>query len=214
MKAANYKLIVITLFALSSWAQSAKLKVTPADYEKWGTLSGELISPDGKWVSCKMEYQSGNDTLFVTNTTTLKRRDFPGAASATFSPDSKKMAIKFHDFRLEIHDLKNHEIKTYSGIKRFDFLSNGNELMLQENQSKGQDLKLHDVNHTVLAQIQNATDYSIGNRGDIAVISESGVTVIHNKNGMLSNILSDRNAKYNRLNWSKSGNSVVFFFFF
>ena len=30
MKAANYKLIVITLFALSSWAQSVKLKVTPA----------------------------------------------------------------------------------------------------------------------------------------------------------------------------------------
>lgn len=211
MKVANYKLIVITLFALSSWAQSAKLKVTPADYEKWGTLSGELISPDGKWVSCKMEYQSGNDTLFVINTTTLKRRDFPGAASATFSPDSKKMAIKFHDFRLEIHDLKNHEIKTYSGIKRFDFLSNGNEVMLQENQSKGQDLKLHDVNHTVLTQIQNVADYSIGNSGNIAVISESGVAVIHNKKGMLSNILSDRNAKYNRLNWSKSGNSVAFF---
>jgi hypothetical protein len=44
-----------------------KKPLTEAEYGLWGTLKQEQLSKNGKWVSYRVTYESGEDTLFVMN---------------------------------------------------------------------------------------------------------------------------------------------------
>ncbi|MEA9414306.1 alpha/beta hydrolase family protein [Flavobacterium sp. PL02] len=65
-----------------------KKTLTEKDYHLWGTLRNEKISPNGSWASFAMQYDSGEDTLFVKNTRTNKRYSFPKGYSGTFGSDN------------------------------------------------------------------------------------------------------------------------------
>lgn len=199
-------IIIIGLFTVSCFAQSAKLKVTSADYIKWGTLAEKVISPDGQWVSFKMQYESGNDTLFVVNTKTSKQIAYPTAISAAFSFDSNKIAIILPDSQLQLIKLKENSTERFSGVKKFEFLSDGNYLLTKSNQTNGQDLLLLTNKLVPLSRIENFTEYAIGSTGNIAVISKNGISIIHaaKKLGTIS-VLSDSSSNYKRLRWSRSG---------
>src|SRR5690606_20601202 len=96
-----------TLAVLSitaAFAQS-KLKLGREDYEKWHTLSGVGISPDGRWSSYKLDYEKASDTMFIQQIKSSNKRSFPNATQIAFSPDSKSAVISYQDDAIAIYNL-------------------------------------------------------------------------------------------------------------
>lgn len=212
MKYLDYKIIVVGLFTLSAWSQSAKLRMTVDDYGKWGTLSEEKISPDGRWVSCKMEYQSGSDTLFIVNAKTGKTQSFPQGISARFSPDSKQFAVSFPDNKMKLINIVDHTEIYFSKVVRFDLLSAGKYVLMRNNQSNERELQLFDRSNKVLWQTSKMIDYTIGNDGKLAVnYGSSIITLSTTEKPNPREIFSDTTADASRIVWSRSGSSLAFF---
>ena len=87
----NIKLLLVSFLILpfvncSLWGQEVQKKqLTEADYHLWGELRQDKVAPNGAWISYKMEYESGIDTLFVSNSTTKKTYYFPSANNSLFA---------------------------------------------------------------------------------------------------------------------------------
>lgn len=78
---------LLMLMTLSMQAQP-KNKIRTEDYNKWGELKDEKMASNGKWISYKMDYAVGTDTLFLQNVATGERQKFPNGNQAEFTPDS------------------------------------------------------------------------------------------------------------------------------
>lgn len=211
MNTIRFIIAFCVIVGLSANAQQGKLKVTPGDFEKWGTLSGEIMSPNGKWAAFRMEYESGKDTLFLQNLDKGKQDYFPNGHLIAFSPDSKRIAIRLQDNSIRLIDLANKNAVAYSAVMRFDFLPGGKYLMLCENTGQNV-LSLFDQEHQLLAENADVSDYSVSRQGKVAII-ESGAVSLLDVTGLkkVSKITTDTLSSYSRIHWSKSGRSLVFF---
>lgn len=154
----------------SAFGQSlGKAKLTPDEYAKWSTMAQENLSPNGKWISYKLEYDSGEDTLFVKNTATLEQYYFPKGNNANFSDDDIWVTVDQENNLLVKNlitgDLKNIE----SGIKAH-FL--GAEMymvvllqrldkkdLLVKDLRRGTDLKIQDVKEYVISPDKKSVAY-------------------------------------------------------
>lgn len=211
MKAPYIFTIVAAFFTMATYAQSGRLKLTPSDFEKWGTLSEEKISPDGKWVSCKMKYESAKDTLFVINAMTNKKENYPGAVSLTFSPDSKSCTIKYPAGKISLLEFKTNKSLSYFDVDRFDFISGG-YLVLTENQLKEKNLQLFDSKNKLQWQINNVVDYNLANSQRLAIITKNGVSLVNLSAKMPPvEIIFDKQSKFSRPTWSLNENSFAVF---
>ena len=87
----NLKLVLFSIFILPLTTstllgqQVQKKNLTEADYHLWGELRVPNVAPNGAWTSYKMEYESGIDTLFVSNSTTKKTYYFPSGTYPLFA---------------------------------------------------------------------------------------------------------------------------------
>ena len=79
------RLLLLLLITSTSYGQFTKRNVRVVDYDKWSTLSSQVLSPDGKWVSYKYNYDVGQDTVFVKNIRTGLTQSIAGGSGATFS---------------------------------------------------------------------------------------------------------------------------------
>lgn len=211
MKTKSINSIILMIFTLFSYAQSGKVKLTPSDFEKWGRMTGELISPDGKWASCKMEYDSGKDTIFVINTLKAKLKNYPGAISIIFSKDSKNCAVKYPANSISILDFKTSKLTAYSNVKRFDFIREGNYLLLVETESKKK-LQLFDHKNKLQWQIENVVDYSLGNSNMLALILDNGVSLMNMQTKAPPvKIIAESQSKFSGITWNLLGHSIAFF---
>jgi dipeptidyl aminopeptidase/acylaminoacyl peptidase len=211
MKTKTINIIILMIFTLFSYAQSGKVKLTPSDFEKWGRMTGELISPDGKWASCKMEYDSGKDTIFVINTITAKIKHYPGAVSITFSKDSQNCVIKYPVDSISILDFKTNKLIPYSNVKRFDFISEGNYLLLVETDSKKK-LQLFDNKNKLQWQVENVIDYSLGKNNMLALILDNGVSIMNlQTKAPPVQIIAESQSKFSCITWNLFGNSIALF---
>ncbi len=194
---------------LTCHAQVQKRRVTPEDYAKWGKLTNELISNDGKWVSFKMQYTSGNDTLFIADTKGNYQKAFPKANSVTFSPDSKRAGIK-SGTRLIIIDLERKSEQVYDGIHGFNLLPSGETVMLVKN-VKGTELKLVSTSGQLLWSVPEAKEIAVSSGGLLAVVTAAAILILNPaKNVFVPTVLQETKAA-ERLQWSKSGNCLVFY---
>lgn len=212
MKTNCLKFLAVLLATLSSFAQTDKLKVTPADFSKWGTLAGESISPDGNWAVFKMQYESYKDTLYIINTGTLSKSSIPYGSSPVFSPDSRQIVVKLPNSRVLLKDLKSDKNVEYTGVISIDFLSNGNYIMLRENELKEKELQLFSRNGSSIYKLKNVSEYSVANNAEIALICEDKVLLLEaDKNFSRTEIYTEKNTILSNLSWSKSGCSFGFF---
>ncbi len=202
----------IVLSSLSVTAQTAKLKITPAAYGKWGTLSGENISPDGKWASFKMEYDSQLDTLFVVNTDNHVKMNFPGAQTVSFSSDSKRLVITLPEKKIRLIEIATQHSITLEKVTSFDFLSDGKYVIIQDDIAGGKALKLTNHTGSVLWQYDNVDAYKINKKEEVAIACAGGVLLLSTGKMVKSiPIIKDSTAAYTALTWDKSGNNLACF---
>lgn len=206
----HFVLLLIGVFSfLACSAQGAKRKVSPEDYNNWGTLTGETISDDGKWVSFKMQYLSGNDTLFIADTKNAYQKAFPKASSVTFSPDSKYAAIKRVN-SLVILDLTSNSERLYDDISSFYLLPMGHIVLLSGGRDNGE-LKLIGHEGQVLWSVSGAKEFTVSTKGLLAVTAPDGLMIIDTSKKDFIPITIPATKAAERMQWSKPGNCIVFF---
>src|SRR5690606_22516730 len=125
MRLKTILIVLVVLRFASVWPQPDKRKVTPKDYDRWSTLSGEQISPDGKWVAYSVRYKSGADTLYLQNAASGKRRSFAGAAELTFGANGRWFAVREQDKTLQVHDMQGQKTATFTHAGRYEFTPDG-----------------------------------------------------------------------------------------
>lgn len=200
----------------SVWSQSVpKKQIKPEDYGLWSTLSDEKISEDGNWVSYKLNYQSAKDTLFLQNTQTGKKRDFPTAENGLFSPDSKWWIGHDPKKRMALLNLKSGELQWMQSVSKYEFVGQGNYLALLK-QGLQQEQTLHILNlktgkdHT----IHDITEYSFNATGTILaciIPKENAVKLIRmNADFTTETLVQEKESHYKNLIWNSKGDALAF----
>ncbi len=99
-------LLAVATFVLSgaTYGQSApqstaKKALGVDDYSKWRSISGQEISPDGKWVSYVLRFsntkpEDAKPVLHILNLETDQDVEVPNATGGTFSEDSRWIAYQ------------------------------------------------------------------------------------------------------------------------
>ncbi|WP_306349879.1 alpha/beta hydrolase family protein [Flavobacterium sp. '19STA2R22 D10 B1'] len=212
METVYYKVLVMVLLFLSCSAQQQKRKITIADYAKWGTLSGESISPDGNWVSFQMTYENSLDTMFIRRINSKVTYNFPKADDIVFSKDSFSAAISGPENNLEILNLKSGERQAYNNMLKHNFSNDGKYLLVLQQDSIGNTLSILDSNNFVISKTKGVSDYSISTSNKIAIETNQGLKI-----ASLGRIIEFREIvhsdliKYKKLTWDKSGNFLAFY---
>src|SRR5690606_13697690 len=94
----------------------------------WGNLSLSNLSPKGDWISYRMSYQDGIDTLFVKGITKDMTFAIPNCYYGAFSQTNWFAALSPKG--LEVLNLKTGKKRTIKDVNSFYFSSSGNELIL------------------------------------------------------------------------------------
>jgi len=159
LPSAVYGIAAMTLIALTpclvmGQAPTQK-RLTEADYGLWGTMGAEQISEKGNWVSYRMSYESGADTLFVVHTQMRQRYVLAGASAGRFNGD-KVFACSRKDM-LVVVDLETGVESRIPAVERYDFSADGHYLVTLE---KGQESRLVvRKDGRVIDTIANVTDF-------------------------------------------------------
>lgn len=205
--------VLIIVYCYPIWSQPGKPKVTPNDYDKWSTLSGEQISPDGKWVAYKVSYSSGIDTLYLHNVRSGKRQFFAGAAQLTFSPNCNWLAVQQKDATLHIHDLQLQKSTAFAHVSRYEFTPDGKSLVILSKSDVKTLSVLHAPDKTVLFA-KDVSEFSINKSGDIAWIDNSGIHIFKTDVRPSSHLIypeTDITIKLSGLSWNENGTQLAFF---
>ncbi len=125
--------LLIALHAHNCLSQQAKKHIFPEDYSKWGNLLLQGISPKGGWVSYRMLYEDGRDTLFVRSATTGISYNFPKASTVKIAADEQHALLQLDDSRLCWLQLSGGEKKLFDNIVQADFdTDTGNMLFIRK----------------------------------------------------------------------------------
>lgn len=85
-----FTVILLIIISVSCFSQGSNKK--PLDhsvYDDWKSITNEIISDDGKWVSYEINPQKGDGWLYLWNATTNKLDSFSRGYKAVLSPSSE-----------------------------------------------------------------------------------------------------------------------------
>ena len=196
---------------VKSSAQTAKKDMTVADYAKWSNLQGEAISPDGKWVTYKLQYDDGADTLFVQNTKSGKKYIFPSATSPEFSNDSRYITVQDSVNGLVIKDLDSDKLQTFKFAQQHNFCTSQKYLTILSNKEKISNLLIVDYARDKRYNFPNVSEYVINNNGSIAISTGNEVTIANPETKFVAKtIAKDNVGGFQNLQWSTNGEQLAF----
>lgn len=208
----NIPLFLFSLFCCvpaKAWSQE-KPPPTPKDYQKWHTLSGESISPDGRWASYTLHYESAIDTAFVQKVATGERLVFPAANEVSFSPDSRLAVVQAQNGAVILHKFNSGISDIIVGASGLAFSKAGNLLAVMQDSAGTRQLLVYS-NGNLVKRLAGAKDFRMSAHGDIAVIDKSGINLYLASKGFAGRrVLSDSVAAFRKMVWSGSGNWLAF----
>jgi dienelactone hydrolase len=190
-------------------AQTEKLKIKAADYNKWGKLQKEQISPDGHWISFYMKYENGLDTLYLKNPKIGANYVFPQGTNGTFSTDGKWFTLSDPKKGLGILNLAKDSIKWIPEVEKFDFLPQRKAVVVK---TKGRPIiKFVDLITDSTEIFENVNDFIVSPQGAIAVLTDKEVKLISfSNNYMQTSVLKTDIGKFKNIIWNSSGSMLAF----
>ncbi len=203
-------LLAVILITVANIQAQQKLQVSEKDYQKWSTLSGEKISPDGKWISYKVDYDEGQDTLFVHEVKTGNRHAFPNAGSSTFSPIGNWTTIT-EDDKLHVQNLATMQSTVLNKVSYSEFTTDGKYVaFVSENQDK-KNLSFFSSNLTVAHTVEDIVDFKIYNNS-VATTNLNSISIhdLNVKKGYLV-ATAEKPLIFKKLTWDNSGTRLGFF---
>lgn len=208
-------LFFLLLASVSIYGQTPiKRQVTPADYSQWSTLTAEKLAADGKWVSYKLAYDSGKDTVFVQQTTGNKKYIFPSAADESFSRNGKWWAAIEPEKGLGILNLKTGNIDWTPDVISYEFLANGKYLALLKKAGLEQELCILNFGTGLQYTAKDISEYSFTTDGKIGAYitkQENAVKLIWlDQTFRTSEIIQSSAKRFKNLIWNKDTNALAF----
>lgn len=189
-----------------------KKSLTYSNPNSWGELIMENISPDGQWLSFKMQYKNGMDTLFVKHTSESKKYAFAKSKIPTFTQNN--YFICQSGSAVNLINLVSGNIRTFPNIDRFDYSQNADQLLLLNKSQKI--LEFVNLNNFKTSKIQNIEYFSLAPDSDKLLIyasveSKNAVGFVSMKNSSdVKWILQNNMLIFQQPVWHKKSVSITF----
>lgn len=193
---------------------NTKKQITEEDYPLWGNLHLKDISPDGKWVSYTMTYESGADTLFLKNINDQKTFQFVNYCYSRFYPH-QWFACKTTK-GLELLNLKSRKATFIPDITSFEFDTHSDHLL---SLSKDGILTVRKLNNgQVLFERSDIKEFKVNPvKNQFAYVQQNdlkgkvGIMEIK-ENLFIKEIANSHNGtSFYNLTWAESGEALAFY---
>lgn len=147
------------LFSCHLMAQEVK-QLTPDKYSLWSEMESIKISPNGKWVSYNLQYESGNDTVFLKNVNSLKTLNFPKGNQEKFN-DKNHFAVLDRNNKFSLVELSSLHNIVLENVTKFEFVKQGNQIAVirQNKQNITSQLEIIDLNGNILYAIEGVSAF-------------------------------------------------------
>lgn len=204
-KAVFFLFLILPLVACPLRGQVVQKKqLTSADYHLWGTVDLEKVAPDEKWVSYRMTYDMGIDTLFVRNIQSNTTYHFAGGTNSLFTKDNFFICQKAEE--LQILNVATAKTETIQSVKEYTYCPETNQLIIlvgstEEGTGTGK-LVVRSPMGGSTKEITDVTQFSVSPKGHQLVYA----TFLNNKNAL---VLTDLK-KINKAKWLRIGSAAHF----
>jgi dipeptidyl aminopeptidase/acylaminoacyl peptidase len=207
---------ILPLVSCPLWGQAVQKKdLTASDYHLWGTLQLEKIAPDENWASFKIQYENGNDTLFVKNSATNKTYHFPDARNSVFT--EKNIFVCMIQNNLHILNLKTGKAEIIKSVKKYLYSKSADCLIIifrpEGNCNK---IVLRKPNGKTIKEIQNGSQFSLSPDQKTLVYSTYFENICNTyllnlqKADQEKQLIVSGDESYKDFAWQKEGKSLAF----
>ena len=192
-----------------------KRMVTKEDYSKWSALQAHAISVNGDWTSYSVQYESGEDTLFVSATEGKKRFVFPKGRKPTFS-ESEWFACLQAKNTLVLLSLRTGKEERFENVVKFEFSGDGKKLVtVGKRVGNTQELTIMDLKSKAVTKLTDVNSYSFND--DFTKMSysiekdgKSVLTVLMLENSMIPLATLELKGRVSIIVWQSNSKSIAF----
>ncbi|GGE94786.1 S9 family peptidase [Flavobacterium limi] len=206
---------ILPLVTCPLWGQGAKKQLTPDDYPLWGELRSDQLSRDSKWISYRIQYQNGTDSLFVKNTTTAVTYSFAGCEQSDFTESNHFITQKNN--QLTIMNLNTGNKETIPDVLAYAYSKKADRLMLlKPDGTESQVLRSRRPSESRFEEIKGVKRFSVSPDGAAAVFSvvsnsQQAIGLLHlTQTTQIEWITGESDFDFDGFVWQKDGKSVAF----
>lgn len=207
---------ILPLVACPLWGQVVQKKeLNESDYHLWGETHFDKISNDENWTSFTVEYQNGNDTLYLRNALNEKTFHFAGGGNSMFVKDNF-FICQIAD-NLKILNPATFRTETISDVIKYDYCAVTNQLVIEVKKSNQiSSLLVRQVDGDQVKEIQNVTGFELSPSGRFMLYSsfsnnQSAINLIDLKNIKKSKCLfTGMEYYFTSITWHDKGKAVAF----
>lgn len=212
-------LLTLLFFVISTCPVLGQVKqkrlVTKEEYSKWSALQANGISANGDWTSYDVQYESGEDTLFVSSTDGKKRFVYPSGTKPTFS-GAEWFACLMGKNTLVLLSLRTGKEERFENVLKFEFSAKSKRLITVEKRTDfSHALQIIDLKSKAVTKLANVSSYSFND--DFTNLSYSiekeGVsllTVIPLENSILPLATLKLQGRVSTIVWQSNSKSIAF----
>ncbi|WP_433836154.1 prolyl oligopeptidase family serine peptidase [Flavobacterium anhuiense] len=205
----TFLFFVLVACPLSGQVKQKKM-LQESDYHLWNTLQSENISENGNWISYRLVYPNGKDTLFVRNTKLNIQYIFPNAFNGSFNMEESFACIT-PIAGLQILNLKTGKSHTYAGITQYKYTKN-KKYIIAYSKTGNNSLEIKKSSGLTIMKIDNVREYKIAPQENAVIFSDGhriGFIALTDKVQKTTIIEKSENPFFN-LTWQNNGNAVAF----
>ncbi|MCK0115117.1 prolyl oligopeptidase family serine peptidase [Gelidibacter sp. F63206] len=192
--------------------KQAKLELTMEDYDRWSTLVAGDLSVQGTWLSYRLTYNGGIDTLFVKGTKTEKIHTFPQGNKVRFGGD-EKWALVFKPNSMVLMDLAKGEQMVWNKAISGQFMGNSKFVLFEKVMEKGKELVILELASGRTTNIGMIKEYTVSPNGNKVayILNDNTVALLNPGRGRGAKVLF-RNDPLPRkhLVWNQDSDALAF----
>lgn len=201
------------LTAVAQYSVTEKKTISTQDYTKWSRLKHQFMTSDGNWLSYTLEYDNGNDTLFVKHIDKNKQFHFPLGYEGSFSTDATWFVCKIPDKGCVLLNLESGKEQMFKEAVTIHFADENRVLVVGLKKESGQSLLILDLNSGKESVYNHVKSYKInGTSNKLSLIKEDNSVTMVNIGKDLEEVqlFQSWDKTLKELTWSDDGTALAF----
>ncbi|MCC9020413.1 S9 family peptidase [Flavobacterium lipolyticum] len=213
LKQTLFLFFILPLVACPLWGQVVQKKqLTESDYMKWGELIVGNPSPDGRWITYRMRYESGSDTLFVRNTINGETFNMPGGIFPRFAGNEHLIVNDKNS--IQSLSLKTGMHQSYPLDTHIEYSTETDQIITLLRKEK--QLQLQKLSTGVISLVNDVADFSMSPTQKEIIISikekeKYSVGILNLRNSAIEWIARQGNGVFYNFAWEENGKAVAFY---
>lgn len=189
-----------------------KKQLSFSDYAQWGTLESDRIAPDENWISFRMTYQNGADTMFVKGIANDKIFAFPSASRTLFTRDN--YFIYHSGDSIHVFNPEKNRREGFRSLENYRYSEINNVLIIKK-QEQGEMLIKIPLGKTLM-EIKQVKKYSLSPDSRVLLYTtfSNGINYLHMLNLGKTNAskkIAESADSFDNFTWAKNSKSAAFY---